>query len=382
MNYPVKWFDNSEVGAPEMSGLPGTLIAVLDACLINGFNLRSIDTLTCADGVATATISAGHGYRDGEILLIEGAGQSEYNGEAKIRNVTATTFDFDASGSPATPATGTITCKVAPIGGWEKAYESTTRAAYRSIDPTATGLFLRVDDDASQYALVRGYEAMSSVDVGEGEFPTAAQSAAGLYWKRSNSSAAAPVRWVVVGDSRMFYVMVEFAGESLGFAGYAFGDITSYKPGDAFGCYLSGMSSNTTYPSSSNFQVLTASGWGYRYLARSFDQFTRSVNAPNIGSGISSMLGKGGGAYPAPADNSLHLHAPVLVIEGTNTSGPLRGEMPGLLQPIQDQPLHHLALVDNIAGMAARTVLLVGIGTSASAGQIGRAAFDITGPWR
>ena len=53
----VKYFNSGMTGAPQISNNWGDLVTMLDACLINGFALKAIDTLTFADGVATATIS-------------------------------------------------------------------------------------------------------------------------------------------------------------------------------------------------------------------------------------------------------------------------------------------------------------------------------------
>ena len=62
-NLSVKYFNSGMAGAPQISNNWGDLVTMLDACLINGFALMAIDTLTCIDGVATASSSGGHAYR-------------------------------------------------------------------------------------------------------------------------------------------------------------------------------------------------------------------------------------------------------------------------------------------------------------------------------
>lgn len=59
----------------------------------------------------TATVNTGqvHGFLTGHIVTIAGAGESEYNGDFQITVLTTTTFTYTVSGSPSTPATGTIT---------------------------------------------------------------------------------------------------------------------------------------------------------------------------------------------------------------------------------------------------------------------------------
>ena len=74
---------------------------------------ESIDSITRAGSVATATISGGHSFPEDSFVFIEGAEQSEYNDLKQIFNVTGTTFDFNVTGTPTTPATGTITAREA-----------------------------------------------------------------------------------------------------------------------------------------------------------------------------------------------------------------------------------------------------------------------------
>ena len=49
----VKYFNSGMTGAPQISNNWGDLVTMLDACLVNGFALKAIDTLTFADGIAT-----------------------------------------------------------------------------------------------------------------------------------------------------------------------------------------------------------------------------------------------------------------------------------------------------------------------------------------
>jgi hypothetical protein len=58
--------------------------------------------------VATATYTA-HGLVTGDRVTIAAADQTEYNGTFTITRTGADTFTYTVTGSPATPATGTIT---------------------------------------------------------------------------------------------------------------------------------------------------------------------------------------------------------------------------------------------------------------------------------
>ena len=69
----VKYFSSGMVGAPQIANNWGDLVTMLDACLVNGFALKAIDSLTFANGVATASITAGHAYLRDQVVLIAGA---------------------------------------------------------------------------------------------------------------------------------------------------------------------------------------------------------------------------------------------------------------------------------------------------------------------
>ena len=82
---------------------------------------RGACTITCAGGVATVARVA-HGFQSGERVCIEGAGQAAYNIEADIVVTGDDSFTFPVSHSPASPATGAITCRrVKPPLMWDGA---------------------------------------------------------------------------------------------------------------------------------------------------------------------------------------------------------------------------------------------------------------------
>lgn len=71
-------------------------------------NRISVSSITRASTTATVTTAAAHGYTTGHVVGISGATQSEYNGSFTITVTGVTTFTYSVSGSPASPATGTI----------------------------------------------------------------------------------------------------------------------------------------------------------------------------------------------------------------------------------------------------------------------------------
>jgi len=142
---------------------PGKLDAILYAALVTGFNSKNVSSITVSGNVATVTTSTAHGYMVGDGIKIEGANESIFNDEFEIITVpTTTSFTFPLATGIAS-ATGTITAKIAPLG-WERVYTGTNKSVYRSLDPAATRLYLRIDDSADRTAVVSMYETMSSID--------------------------------------------------------------------------------------------------------------------------------------------------------------------------------------------------------------------------
>jgi head-tail adaptor len=69
----------------------------------------SVSSITRANQIATVTTAAAHGFVSGDYATHAGAAQSEYNVEAQVTVTSPTVYTFTVSGSPASPATGTIT---------------------------------------------------------------------------------------------------------------------------------------------------------------------------------------------------------------------------------------------------------------------------------
>ena len=118
MSNKVKWMHNGFAGAPVLTNSWGSLTALLDACLVNGFNLKMVTALSRTDDTATATIGTGHGFVVDQVVLVEGCDQPSYNGEFTVTAITSTTVSFRVAGEPASPATTQtgITLKIAPLG--------------------------------------------------------------------------------------------------------------------------------------------------------------------------------------------------------------------------------------------------------------------------
>lgn len=75
----------------------------------------NISGITRSGSTATATTSSAHGLATGISITVAGADQTEYNITATITVTSETTFTYEVSGSPTTPATGTITASYTTV---------------------------------------------------------------------------------------------------------------------------------------------------------------------------------------------------------------------------------------------------------------------------
>lgn len=367
----VKLFDSSQIGAPSLSGTTGNLISLLDAILVNGFNLKTLDGITRSDSVATATCAAGHGYREYDVVSISGAAQAEYNGEFVITNVTSITFDVTVTGTPVTPATGTLTAKIAPLG-WGKAFTGTNKAAYRASDVSSTRLYLRVDDTNAKFANVAGYETMTDVDTGTGQFMDTLSA-----WNKSNTADAVTHPWYIIGDGLAFYLVISWhASYANKYEGYYFGDVNTYKAGDAYHCALIAAASitSTAVGQQNLFYGFTIISTGKK-IARSYSQLNGAVGLWQKALGASDTLGD----YPSPVDNGLNM-SQVYIVEGSSLI--IRGEFPGWYFPMHiysSLPAHGTVITDIPDAPGKR--FFVGSTVDSNAADK-KSLFDVTGPWR
>ncbi|HSA48253.1 MAG TPA: hypothetical protein P5552_17405 [Candidatus Competibacteraceae bacterium] len=365
----VKYFSSTMSGAPALSGTAGTLIGVLDACLVNGFGSVTLDSLVVASNVATGTVSAGHNFamvgNTGPVITIAGATPAGLNGEWRIASIPgSTTFTFATTGISDQTATRTnsevpITAKRAP-GGFEKAYFDTNKAVYRSLNLQGCRLFLRIDDTGTTSAQARMYEAMTSVNDGTGATPAADMTV-------SKSSASTARAWGLVTDGRLFYFFNGHTGNDY-LTCLVFGDIIDFSAANAYGSWLL---VSTTNPSTSLCRLSTNA---YSFIARNYTQSGSYISSylysHNI-SGGTQYMGSAGSPVPNPVNNSIHFW-PVEIWEG---GAQARGIPPGLWNPVHAGLSAHATYTD-IPQLPNRTLMIFIQGSSY------RCAIDLTGPWR
>lgn len=378
----AKYLHSGMTGAPSMTGSAGSLIAVLDACLINGFGAGTVDSIVIAGGIATVTRSSGHPFEVDSVAEIAGATVSggSINGQQKVLTVpNVNTYTFDATGLANQTATGTITHKVAPLG-WSKPFSGTNLAAYAHLDVSGSGVYLRVNDSNAQDARVIGYETMSDINTGTGPCPTNAQVNGGGYWPKSDSASGAVRDWVVYGDSRFFYFFPVWNSAQRYAALFGFGDPRSFKSPDAYQALIQvGVStvSGSSFPGADLCSSRTDNAGGL-FIFRGVSGLGAAIPSyPFAASPFpasTSRSGAGAMIFPSPADNGLYL-SPMTSI----TNSCVRNILPGVYH--SPQSLGGVATfplgtrVASVAGIPGRTLRAL---SSADAVCF----VDVTGPIR
>lgn len=385
----VKYFHSAMPGAPVLSGTAGSLIAVLDACLVNGFAVSAVASIVVAGNIATATISAGHSAEVGSVVLVSGATPSGLNGEKKVLTVGGgnTVLTFDATGISDQTATGTISLKLAGAG-WAKSFSGTNLAAYKSGDVAATGCYLRVDDTGAKVARCVGYGTMTAISAGGNMFPGSWMRAGGTYWTKSTAADSSRREWTLVADDRIFYLLTAYhLTYPMGGAFVAFGDLNPASSADAWACAISGYASDKSgsAPGDTNDYGVLRAAADELYIARlyttagistAFKAFPLIV--PSTSTGFAS--GNGPMLYPNGPDSGLYL-GPHYVIEGFVNC--LRGVSPGLYCCPQNLPPSAFAAnsrieaADNLLGKTLRAATFGAGGATAAV-----VFFDVDGPWR
>lgn len=389
--YPVKWIHEGMRGAPQISGQPGTLLAAIRAFLITGFGVTTALSVTVADGIATAALQPGQSFTPYAVVLVEGATPAQLNGEARVLTASNSSVTW-ATDAPDGPATGTITIKVAPMGGWEELFPGTpNKGVFRSTDPQSPGFCWWIDDSGTQRARVRGYESMTDIDTGTGPFPTNAQINGGGYFHKSGVANSNAVPYKLAADGR-FLIAALAPNAVIGSAYLAaplmgFGDLLPKAPGGDTYATAIAVRGDTVGGTDGSFNYRRSNASAV-YCARSLTGFggAQAVeceayvsSGSNVVSGADTKLG----AFPSSVDGELK-YCRRFVSTGANSYTP-RAEIPGVLHVPQTGVASLIQDGDRLQGsgnMAGRMLLAISAHHSLDQGSTGISLLDITGPWR
>lgn len=208
----VKFYVHTNNNAPQLQNAYGSMINVLDACLIDGIQIGAVNSLTASETTATALFSSAHNLIQYQVIKITGANQTEFNGEHRILTVSnSNTVTFELASEPSVPiATGAIIASLPPLG-WEKPFSSTNangggKAAYRSANSLLSSRpFLRVVDELdsvwnlsyAKYAKVGIVEDMADIDTMMGMQSPFDSANPSKNWLGSGSGTSAINGWAI-----------------------------------------------------------------------------------------------------------------------------------------------------------------------------------------
>lgn len=148
----VKHYQNTMQGIPQLSNEWGSMISLLDAVLVTGFNHVPILGLSKANTesiTATINLGSGHGFIDRQVVRIAGS-TNGWNGDYKVLSADTNTITVECTATHASVILGTATCFTAPLD-FEIVHQTPVdsiepKRAYRSTDLESLGLILLVHD--------------------------------------------------------------------------------------------------------------------------------------------------------------------------------------------------------------------------------------------
>lgn len=360
-NKTVKFFTSDNSNAPQLQNASGSLITLLDACLVTGIQVGVINSLSSTGLEATAIFGLPHNLKKYQVVRVSGATQAEYNGDFKIKQVVnATTIKFELNNvASVANASGTINCMLAPLN-WDKPFSSSTalgggRAAYRSKDETLPNRpYLRVVDERissyginyAKYAKVGIVEEMTGIDVMQGVQAPYNASATTRNWNPTGSGVnikngwakwyyytlgeynidstslvdyeTENRSWMVIGTGSAFYILngvdnqknIPDEDKELAFC-YGFGAFNPIADDDLFTHYL--LASNA-------WEI--AQGTQYRMESYTRDVVLGSEDYANTTSGRSVFLQRGykKSAYAQATCRKVTLEPGTNTVSGGSTS--------------------------------------------------------------
>lgn len=279
--FPVKfyygggsWFGTTQADYPKLTNSAGSLVALLDAVLVNGYGAKTVTSLSI-DANRKATLScANHGYSVQARFEISGADQADINGEWEVESVSdANTIIFTSPQSlVSTVITGTVIIRVPPLG-WDKVFSATNQGVYRA--KVGNRHYIHIDDTftngaVSGAAKARPFETMSDIT----QAPTDSWMAFGDSLKNTGSYTSSTggtiannravgwihyvgdaggatgsptdIGWTIVGCDRFFYLSIQnmYGNTTLPHrTPYMFGDFPSIKIDDSKNVIIRGADS-------------------------------------------------------------------------------------------------------------------------------------------
>ena len=302
-NKTVKFFTSDNNNAPQLQNASGSMITLLDACLVTGIQVGVINSLSSTGLEATAVFGLPHNLKKYQVVRVSGATQAEYNGDFKIKQVVnATTIKFELNSvASVANASGTINCMLAPLN-WDKPFSSSTalgggRAAYRSKDETLSNRpFLRVVDERissysnnyAKYAKVGIVEEMTGIDVMQGVQAPYIASATTRNWNPTGSGVDIKNGWA----KWYYYTLGEYSVDSTSLVDYETENRSWMVIGTESAFYiLNGVDNQKNIPDEEK-ELAFCYGFGAFNPIANDDLFTHFLLASNVWETAQSTLNR------------------------------------------------------------------------------------------
>lgn len=298
-----------------------------------------------------------------------------------LPGATADSFQYTVSGSPATPATGTITAKFMPAG-WTRDFNSGQKSIF-TADAGSSGCAVRIDHSGAlgsqsyRVAFLRGTYGATDVDTLTKPFPLVSQVTNGIPLLVSSTLDSTERHWDFYGNGRFFYLQVASnASYPTIFNPVWFGDTISFVPSPAYPAIIMGATSDS--PGAVNyFYDLTSIGSTQtaKYAATDYNGQGNPILIGIVGmTSISSNMGRTGMANPNPAGSGYSM-SNVFVTNGST----IIAKMPGIFHLWHNAPFSNRTLMPEFPELTGRRIYLLAPGSFAS-GTVGRLPVDLTGP--
>jgi len=240
---------------------------------------------------------------------------------------------------PAQPDTMTYACYQQPTGSGKVLFlnDGQPHSTALAREAWATGWEVILDLSAS---------VKNSVGYGIAPFPTSSQLTSGMsapyghvvIRKSATADKVNDRPYVLAADSSSFYLLIK-TGDKNSYFGFAFGDCYSFVSGtiDPYKCFIMGRSAeNSNATTNESFDILSTIFTGIPgiYIDRNYTGVSLSVTASKHGDGIKGGATQFNGNIPYPhgPDNSLYVSPIWLIESGAPNSVRVRGMLRGIYQ--------------------------------------------------
>ena len=283
-------YRSNDAGAPFLYGTTGSVISILDACLVNGFGSLG-----------------GSGW----------------------------TKPFPNTSSANGVHSASVGCYQQPSGSGLYLFINDNRPNGLSLGKEAWATGWEVLNDLSS-------SVSSSVGSGSNSFPTGSQlltSGHVVIRKSSTNDSSSLRQWVVIADSSSFYLLIATGDTANMYYGFGFGDIYSYKTTtDQYRCIIMGRTAeNSATAATDGFDLFSSMGAATigNYMARNYTGLITSAIMSKHGDGVKGSTTGSNGSIPFPntVDSALYV-SPIWVCE---TSSLVRGQLRGMYHVLHSQ---------------------------------------------